>query len=459
MGRGHASEELGESMKRWHHLRWGTVLRAVLFLGLAVGIMGGLFLSVHRRDLTAEVTRKQESQRTQRWDTAIQRWLENGFFHDGGMIFLSREMAQGFYPRAMPAASLIREDSVFPWRNATASWILPAYVAEHIFQAFTGRYSYKLMFIYNLFVVALVAAALGGLAMRLACGLGLSPWHGFLLGCASLVTYQTFPVNLWNFWEAQPLTFTVLGAILLLAFEYGHWNGEKPTVGRQILRSLLALLTIFSEPVTGGLFVGYYLMLRAITEERGARSYDIMALFIVPVAIVALYLTAQELLVRSNYKSVFFVGSTLAFRTGLDGDGTWYRDHWDLLLRGLNVGAVSDLVRWPILFTVSLLFAGVLLSRYQHTPPLREPIKIVIAAIGLYVPFAMAMSQATVIHPYVWDICLVVPCILVSFCLFPAWLQTRVWPNGLPIFGAVIAAGGYAFVQLRTFAFVFPSSP
>lgn len=430
------------------------------FLALSLCLMAGLFLTVHRRDLGTVLQAKQASldQAQMRYDDTVERWLNKGFMHEGGMIFLKHGLAKAHYPNAVPDDALVKPDSVFAWRNTTAAWLIPLYVMEAAQKAFTGTFSHGLVIVYNQLAVALAAAALGLLAMRIAGRMGLGRFHAFLIGAACLAVYQTFPANLWLYWESSPLPFPILFALLFLSLEFGAWPQPRPAL-RQALRGVLATLVIFGEPVTGGMFVAFYLAMRAVLEPRGVAPGDVTALFIVPVALVACYLTLQGLLVRNYHDSVFFVGSTLPFRTGLDGDFRYYSDHWDLLLRNLFLfkpgWPLANIVWWPWLFTAAILSAAALLARYRQVPLLREPLKILIATVGLYLPFAMAMSQAAAIHPYHWDSCLVIPCILSVFCLLPAWREARA-PTGLPVFTTVVAAAAYCFVQLRTYALAYP---
>src|SRR5690606_23774105 len=102
-----------------------------------------------------------------RWDRTIQRWLDRGFIHEGGMQFWDSKWARN-YPRSLPPAERIGSDTVFAWSNSTMSWILPAYWMHLAYKAIGGKYSPRLTVAYNQLAMAAVAAALGYLCALVA---------------------------------------------------------------------------------------------------------------------------------------------------------------------------------------------------------------------------------------------------------------------------------------------------
>jgi hypothetical protein len=97
-----------------------------------------------------------------------------------------------------------------------------------------------------------------------------------------------------------------------------------------------------------------------------------------------------------------------------------------------------------------------LLSRYVIDPPIREPARMLLSTAGFYFPLALIFSQWVYIHPYLFDPSLVIPCSLATFCLLPAYIETRYNVAGFAVLCAVIGAATFAIVELRTYAVVFP---
>ena len=427
------------------------------FFVISLLVVSALFMTVHRRDIESVEAYKARTS-LDRYDLTVQRWLEGGFWRHGGMFVVPRNLALGWYPDQVPPDSQLRTDSLFVYRNGTASYIIPLFWIQGIQQALNGRTSPTATVVYNQIMVALIAVALATLALRICRHLEIPRTQGFALATCCLVSFQTFAPSVASFWEVSHVSVTLLFALVFLVYEFDRWN-DAPSRRRQVTRSILATLVLFGEPATGSLFLLAYIGLRYLMSERPLKSSDVLVLFIIPACIVAAYVQGQHLLVRANQDSVFFVGTRLLSRSGLDGDITWYRDHWDLLLRGhltKHLQQIAPLTEWTFLIFAGFITSIYVLARYSADLRLREPMRVLLSTAGLYFPMAVVFSQGVYIHPYLFDVALAIPCILSTFCVLPAFLEGRAAMRGLPTSIACAAAIGYSFVQLRAYAVAFP---
>ena len=433
-----------------------TYFRSVaLLFSLSLTVLAGLFSTVHNREL-GSVQEYRTKTGLDRFDETVRLWIDGGFLRHGGMFFLPHKQALEFYPEQLPPASEIPADLLLAYRNGTVVYLIPAYWMELAYSAIAGGFSTRLMLFYNQFLMALVGVAIGALALRLCSRLGLGALHSFALAAACLVSFQTFGPVLYSFWEVSILSVTLLFGLILLIYDFDKW--ECPyTAKEKVIRCLIAFIVALGEPATGVLFLLSYLMLRALTSKRGVSTSDVLILFIIPLVLVFGYVQGQHLLLRRYNTSVIFLGSSLLSRSGLDGSTQWYRDHWDLLLRGHVVGKpFGPLAEWTALMLAGACGTIYLLSRYVADPPVREPVRILLSTAGFYFPFAFVFSQGAYIHPYIYDVSLVIPCILSAFCMLPAYLETEIGAEGIAILCAVVGAAGYALVQLRTYVVAFP---
>ena len=436
----------------------GTTRPTLMLFVLSLVVLAGLFSTVHNRDLSS-VVEYRSTTGLDRYDQTVQRWIDGGFFRHGGMLFLPPEQAQAYWPEQLP--SQMPSGALIAYKHGTASYVIPIYVLQRIYLAVTGHLSTRLTLVYNQLSLALVAVALGFLAFRLSASIGLASFHSFALAASCLISFQTFGAVLYSYWEASVLIFPLLFGLILLVRELGRWE-HALTRKELIIRCVLAFMVAFGEPATGLLFLLSYLTVRALTSVRGVSTTDVMALFIVPAILVAAYMQAQELLVRANHPIVYFAGTGLLSRLGLDGSTQWYKDHWDLLLRGHLVNLNSSLAplsEWPALMLAGACATIYLLTRYILDPPIREPLRMLFSAAGFYFPLAFIFSQGVYIHPYLYDVSLVVSCLLAVFCLLPAYVETRYNLAGLAVLVTVIGAATFALTQLRTYAVVFPPPP
>jgi hypothetical protein len=112
---------------------------------------------------------------------------------------------------------------------------------------------------------------------------------------------------------------------------------------------------------------------------------------------------------------------------------------------------------WPFPFIAAVVSALVVLFVFiMKRPNIRNPFVLLLAAFGLYVPFAFAFSQAVCIHPYEYDLYLYLACVLVLFQMLPAILELAAKHKGCFVFLSLMTAFCYSMTQIRTYAVCFP---
>jgi hypothetical protein len=388
-----------------------------------------------------------------RWLATIERWYDTGYFKQGGMQFYTYEEASNLGYQ-VPSKAAVKPTTVFVWKNTTMGWLQGANVLERLCHLLTGRFSPRLMVLHNQGIVALSSALLGMLAMLLAAEIGLPTRLCYLLGLACLVVHQTFPLNLNEYLDFYPAPLIVLLALALLVWDAASRRHSPERSGA--VPFLIALLMLYVEPVTAGLFLLSFVVVRAFLDPLRFRWIQCVTLLAAPAAIAYAILKLQRALVALNYPDAVFVGSELGFRTGFDGDRAYYFNQWDLVTRKfINTSVHTELAalcRWETLFVAGALSVAILTILYMRDRVVRYPVQIVFNLIGLSVPFVFIFSQAAVIHPYEYDLFAVLPCILAAFCLLPAYVDAKTGTTRLPTLIAATAAICLIMVHLRTYA-------
>jgi hypothetical protein len=410
-------------------------LAAVLYLALGGIVLVFLFQTVHRR------TDGEISAYNDRFHRVVQVWIEHGYLKHGGLAFTE--------PGEVNPTQKV-------WRSSSMAFLQAAHVLERLHYLVRGSYSHRLMLLHNQIVVLMTAVVIGLLAMRLALRTGARRERAFILGLASLVVFQTFPQNLYYYWEILPTLAVVLIAScwLLLEESYVGHDSEPRWVG--LCRATLIFLLAWIEPVSASLMLAAFLVACLLLEPGSLRRIALVKNALLPAAAGVLVLVMQLLWVRYRFPEVVLEGSDLLFRTGLDGSTQYVRGHWDLVTRRWPV---PD---WPINFWRWLFCGGVAATVGTYAlylcgqSTLRSSVFVLSVALGLYVPLAFAFMQSVAIHPYGYDIYLLLGLVIALFGVVPAALEQRTHDTGVFVYVAILAAWCFAWVHLRTYAMQFP---
>ena len=142
------------------------VFQAAIFFAISLLITLFLFFTVHKRSIPATQAYKVETG-LDRFDLTVERWLDDGFFRNGGMLIIPKDMARNYWPNQVPPDSELTSQTLFVYKNGTASYIVPLFWIQSILRALTGSTNPIASIVYNQIAIALIAVALAMLAFRI----------------------------------------------------------------------------------------------------------------------------------------------------------------------------------------------------------------------------------------------------------------------------------------------------
>lgn len=408
----------------------------VLFAGfLVVGLIafGYVYKTLYQR----EMGRLQSSDGPVRSQRVLGHWLDHGYFASCGLI--------------VPDAKLI-------YRRSTGAHMVSGFVVEKIWRGVTGRYGWRLLALHNQFVTLLAATMLAMLAYRLARRCGVDPLHAFVLGVGAQMVQFTFPANLALSWELSAQMVSLIPAIGFLLVE------ERALDGRARWHTLLQVVAIFALTMLEGLcatmFIAAYLAaVLLVRGERPAWRRLAVTLLLPWLAAYAIYGIQLSCAKREAARTgATLVGSSFPYRSGLDGDATFYRDHLDIAFGRdiVRAGRPKSLFRWPLLFFAGAAALLAVLAAFLRGRAPRIAIVALLALAGEYVLYAAVVSQAVMLHPYLFDALLVAPLALALFAVVPALVEAATKRTGLIAFIALVGALWLSMFQLRLYALSYP---
>lgn len=334
-------------------------------------------------------------------NAAVAHWMQHGYFASAGMIFID-------------------ERTVYQW--STGGYLLSAFIASKLGIPLT---------VHNVVVSLLIAITLALLAYRIARQCGVNRIEAFLLGACVQGVQFTFPDNLALVSTVWPQAFGLWAAALFLLT---RWH-------------FAAFAVAYLEPVFGTFFLASYFVATLLLEKRVLWTLGLA------------WLAAMALWgVQGAYASTFdvkFVGSSVLYRTGLDGDTTFYRDHRDIASAAREVvrsGRSAHFFRWPVLFVTGTLAVILSIGAYIARRAPRIAFLSLVSLSGGYLLYAAIFSQAVALHPYLYDALLAAPLILALFAIAPALIEVWTRRTGAVTVLTLFAAIWLAFYQLRIYA-------
>jgi hypothetical protein len=172
---------------------------------------------------------------------------------------------------------------------------------------------------------------------------------------------------------------------------------------------------------------------------------------------------AQFLAARWYHPNAAWVGSSLLFRTGLDGDTTYFDSafcgYQRLLIGPVIEGGKLDVgngrVFWPLMLAAGPLTA-VTAIWWRRVRPCLVPLA---TALGGFILFAAIFPNAFAIHPYAYGVLLLIAGVPALFGPLLGGLDSL---GGTPRIVSLLAAAAavvLVFAQLRDFARAFPAEP
>ena len=286
---------------------WESLL-ALLSFGLVV--LSFLFATVHHRDLARELPEPygHSAANPDRFPRLIRLWIEQGYLRHGGMWFIQPGDI-GYIDEAHPRV----------YRSGTMGFLQAAHVLERISYAVRGKFSYRLLVLHNQALVWLSSGLLGLLGMRLALRMEVPTLQAFVLGAACAAIYQTFPANLWYFWEVLSTTAAAVFVISFLLLEDVRGKRDGPEPWLDVLRGACVFGATYMEWLAGGFLIVAYLLTTVLMSPESLKRQSPLKVLVLPGLSAWGVYGLQVLWVRRNFPGVEFVGSSFMFRTGLEG--------------------------------------------------------------------------------------------------------------------------------------------
>ena len=412
---------------------------AVLFaVFLATGLVCFAYLSrtVYRR--AGEQLSKNPVTETSH--AVIANWMRRGYFASHGLL--------------VPVEG---ENRVYRW--SSGGYFLTAFVAEKLWVAATGRYSWRVVALHNVFVALVTAALLGVLAFRFARAIGIEPLHSLALAVAAQMVQFTFPDNLALYWIIRSQAWWLLFAIAFLLFEERALAAGR-TRRLDVAQALIVFAMVYVEFIYATAFLGAYATAVMLLHGERPPLRRLAAMFFLP-WLAALLIYQVQVRTAAADPSVQLFGSSFLYRTGLDGDAALYGNHLGIALgrdrfRKYFPGQNQYLWSWPTLFFAGA--AALLLTLGVHVRRRLPPgiATALLALTGSYVLYAAVFSQAVAVHPYLYDVLLATPLILALFTVAPALAEEWTAHTGVFVFVVCVAATWTAMFHLRVYALCNP---
>ena len=407
------------------------------FVAVALAALLLAVLTVHRRN-PEELVHRPNSMRSH---AVLEHWLNEGYFHYVGMLNRS-EGRNSLY------------------LNSTGGYMVSGFIVEKAYSAMSGHYSYRLLAVHNQFVSMVLSALAGLLCYRLTRRLGLEPVLSFTAGVSVVLVVFTFPDNLDLYWEMSPQAYALLFAFVFCLLE--ERGIDSPSRSRVLLISQAAtmfLMTVMESFVAFGFAVSTAVVLAILRRGEGWKRYVVVV--VLPIASALLLYELQVKVAIARFPDVPTTGSTLLWRTGLDGESLYYTDHLGIATKRdvarKNWPQNRDaLFRWKWVFLLgSISTLGVLVGYVFRRVP-RVAAETLVVLIGAWLIYAAVFSQAVVIHPYLYDTLLFAPLAMALFCIAPSLLESLTKRSGSFLLVVAFAAIWYSFFQLRLYALRWP---
>ena len=417
-------------------LHRGGFVCLLLFLLFGVVIYAFLFLTVHNRDVST-------LEFNQRYNDSIKVWIEHGYFKHGGLAF-RRPVTED------PQQKI--------WRSSPMGFIQAAHLLERISYAWKGGFSQRLMCFHNQAIIWISSALLGFLVFRVVLQYDGRLVSASLLGVSCQAVYQTFPFNLYNYWEIFPNALMCMFAIAYLIIVEQDLRRDPTTTWNHWLRGIFVFGIFYMEPFTAPFFLAtYYLVVMVMKPSLRTKQRHVRTILMPALVAIGIYL-GQLAYVKWTYPEVNVAGSGFLFRTGFDGSIRYVGDQFALLFARLKF-VEPGIGNWKYFF-ISGLLSMIYLVMFKAKDARLQPIRmLLLISVGLYVPFAFFFSQCVAIHPYAYDTHLVIPLILSLLAFLPCHLERITKQTATFVVIAALVAFCYSMVQLRTYAIAYPLEP
>lgn len=382
--------------------------------------------------------------------TIIMKWHNEGYFYLGGQRVINNEVKKTY----------------------TWFYLTPAFILQEINMRLRGSFSPRLMAIYNQSIMWFAAVSVGFLGFRIARRLEANKKDAFILGFLALAVFQTFPWNIAGYFRVYPTNFWMIIAPLFMVIVLHELERLPFTVKPGILwiKAIFMFLMFYQEHVASFFLILSLIILSHFWFPDYIRKSKVVLTIILPALFAVILFKGAILYLHLRFPDLQFTGSSLLYRSGLDGSIEFYKGISDLLTRHAYLptylqvaGKARQLANWGYLVVMAGFSLFIVLLVLRHDKKFLFPIEQALVTIGAmalqYIMFALILSQAAVTHPFGYDIYMAAPCIILGLVVGPASLSRYVGYRRTIILFSIIITLAFVMHQMRMFAVAFPLMP
>lgn len=411
------------------NLSSGGNIGLLVFLAWGSLVLLGLFLSVHSRDIDGGQNALQG-----RWSNLILLWENEGYVDHGGLWF---------------SKPLIEDSAQTVISPYTMGFLQGAHLFERIHIWRNGSFSFALLALHNQLIPMLSSALLGFLAMRLTLRLGIRPVHAFVLGLSTQTMYQTFPANLWFFWETYPTTIFVLFMALFLICEDFTDGLESESKPLKFVCRLSIFCMVFVEWIGAlGFLSAYALVSRYFSPEKQSKQVGVKK-FALPAFLAFVVMAGQLVWVKTSYPDVQLLGERS--QIGLNQSFLQVKELSTVLKKRYE----PLLPDWNVLAMAGFLATFIVMSLVRREKKSFIHFSILGGGIGFYALFLL-LGPKSFILPEAYEVYLAFTLILALFALLPGWLETFNNNSGIYVLISLALAFCWSCIQLRNYSIYYP---
>ena len=431
----------------------------------ALAVLLGLFMTVHNRDVNSEAFERDYVETLvfqDRWNDLSDAWRSDGWWANGGLWLLNSDRnfnrwAQKGMLEHWSVEGTPDLDRRYFYRSNSAMSLLPLHMLRQSKLLMTGSPGGRwLLVLHNQLIMAGLVLLLGLAATRSTRAMGLSMTHALVLGLGVQLVLQTHPLFLMSYFRLYfEHLFLLFGACVLLG---ATMRGQRPG---DVLRFIGVLGMVLADLPLALLTLVAWSLLNLIGSRTWFRQERWLRCVLLPAGIGLGVIVLQYVIVALFQSDASFLGSSLSFRTGLDGDATRFGSMWEGIFRFMRDGVFYGPHRaaagaTPVFWIVGFLAVAAVLVAGACRDRFGPMARLVALAATLCFPFIVLFSNAMYIHPFTYPLLLLPALVLALLAGVPAVLATasRVpWPF---VLCAAVLAASQSMANLRQFAVAFP---
>ena len=198
---------------------------------------------------------------------------------------------------------------------------------------------------------------------------------------------------------------------------------------------LLSVVTPLFAILLGALTFAYIYFSENISSRTAKIVY--VRVTIVVVISVACYLAAKLVI---KYYDLQDTGSSLSYRSGLDGNTAYFKNLIDSVIVPVNLQSLSFRMNSEFVTMVVVLFVAYLCAREIKDEPWH---RLFLISIAFYLFQLVLFPQSVKVHPYLYDVSLTIPVLGTCFYIFLR-----------PAFVTTLSASGFLFYNILMLALV-----